>query len=53
MNHTMQVESLAAKEFLVIKGFANLYDIARDASAVDGDVWEIIGAISRMARWSD
>ena len=54
MNHTMQVESLAAKEFLVIKGFANLYDTARDASAVDGDVWEIMrshfadGAVERL-----
>jgi len=38
----MKIESFPAKEFLVIKGFANLYDTDIDKSAIDENVWGII-----------
>jgi len=56
MNHTMEIVSLPAKEFLRIKGYANLYDAERDKSAVGEDVWGMIrkqfsdGSVERLKK---
>ena len=56
MTHKMKSESLPARSFYTIKGFANLYDTDLDENVEKDDIWETIrkrfsdGSVERLKK---